>query len=708
MRVVEVPRPVPGPTEVLVQTVASVISAGTEGALTALARSSLLDKARARPDLVREVVRKARREGVAQTARAVRARLDSDVPLGYSAAGRVVEVGEYVSNVAPGDLVATAGAGKANHAEFQAVPGLLCARVPQGVPARDAASATIGAIALHGLRLAEVGPGAKVVVVGLGLVGQLSVRLAQASGCDVAGIDVAVEPVDRARASGALGLVEAGEDTTAAVTAWSRQRGVDAVLVTAATSSSAVMARVPALCRDRATVVVVGDVGLDLERTPFYAKELSVRFARSYGLGRYERSYEDWGVDYPPGAVRWTEGRNLEAVLDLMAAGRLQVADLLTHRFALVDAPAAYELVSSRREPVLGIALAYEEEPQPDRPVTVASPRRSDGLGVGFVGAGAFAASVLVPAFRRAGFDRFVSVASASGLSALRLAQSTGFERAVSGADAVIDDPDVDVVVVATPHDTHAALTARALRAGKHVFCEKPLALTEAELDEVESAWADSGRALFVGFNRRWSPAIARLREHFHAGAGPLVVTYRVNAGLPPSGHWYHDRHQGGRLIGEVCHFVDTCSAIVDAGVAAVHAEGTGPGERLLSHDVAMALRYEDGSLATISYASCGWSRTPKERIEVLGRGRTAVLTDFRQLELDGRSVRLGGQDKGHDRQVERFRRACIDGGEPTGEMLHTSRLVLIAASKLGMPTTAREQQQPPVEQPAGDDPGPS
>ncbi|MDP9072298.1 MAG: bi-domain-containing oxidoreductase, partial [Actinomycetota bacterium] len=542
VRLIDVPRPTIGPTEVLVQTVSSVISAGTERAVTALAQSSLLAKARARPDLVRQVVKKARTQGIGPTARAVRTRLADDIPLGYSAAGIAVEVGEYVAGVTPGQLVATGGAGKANHAEYQAVPGLLCVAVPDGVSAEDGAFATIASIALHGLRLADVGPGAKVVVIGLGLVGQLAVRLAQASGCQVAGVDLADFAVERAAAAGALALLESGDATTDAVLEWSRGRGADAVILTAAGSGSDAVMRAPALCRDRANVVVVGDVGLHLDRTPFYDKELSLRFARSYGPGRYERAYEDWAVDYPPGHVRWTEGRNLEAVVDLLAAERLRVADLVTHRFDIADGPAAYQLMESRAEPYLGVALAYRAAPSAEQPIRTTAPDPVPGeLGLGLIGAGAFASSVLVPACKAAGFRRFVSVTSASGLSARRLAERAGFEKAVSGAHAVIDDPEVDVVVIATPHDTHAALAARALRAGKHVFCEKPLALSMEELDDVEEAWRESDRVLFVGFNRRWSDPVRLVREHFAEGKGPLVISYRVNAGTLPEDHWYHD-----------------------------------------------------------------------------------------------------------------------------------------------------------------------
>lgn len=691
VRVIEVPRPSISPTEVLVQTVTSAVSPGTERAVTKLAQSSLLAKARARPDLVRQVMKKARTEGLSSTTRAVRARLDDDVPLGYSAAGIAVEVGEAVVGVSPGQLVATGGAGKANHAEFQAVPGLLCAPVPKGVPAADAAFATVASVALHSLRLAEVGPGAKVVVIGLGLLGQLGVRLAQAAGCDVAGIDVGQFPVDRASQAGALALMEAGDDTTKAVLEWSRGRGADAVLLMAASSSSAIAGRAPALCRDQANVVVVGDVGLDLDRRPFYERELNLRFARSYGPGRYERAYEEWGVDYPAGLVRWTEGRNFEAVLDLLAADRLHVADLVTHRFPIADALSAYDLVEKGDEPSLGIVFEYPAAPAPDRPIVLRSAAEGD-LGVGLIGAGAFARTVLMPAFKKAGFSRFVSVASASGLSARRMAERAGFEKAVSGAEAVIDDSDVQVVVIATPHDSHARLTVQALRAGKHVFCEKPLALTMEELQEVEAAWRESGRVLLVGFNRRWSEALGLVRDHFRSGSGSLVVTYRISAGSVPPGHWYRDRRQGGRLLGEACHFIDACGAIMNSEIVEVHAMSSGSGtDLLLAEDLVISLRYADGSLASITYASDGHATTPKERIEILGRGRSAVIDDFRSVIADGKPVRMNAPGKGHDATVGAFRSLLLNPSAFPVDPISSTQSTLSAAACLAQMTPNRE-----------------
>lgn len=683
--VLDVPRPTIGPTEVLVRTLASVISPGTERAITGLAQSSLLSKAKARPDLVRQVVKKARTEGVSSTLQTVRARLASDLPLGYSAAGIAMQVGEAVAGIRPGQLVATGGAGAANHAEWQAVPGLLCAAVPDGVIAQDAAFTTIASIALHGLRLAEVGPGSKVVVVGLGLVGQLAARLAMASGCDVAGIDVSAEPIRVAAASGVLALKEKGDETTEAVLAWSRGRGADAVLLCAAGSSSAAALRTPALCRDRARIVVVGDVGLQLSRTPFYQKELTLLFARSYGPGRYEREYEDYGVDYPVGQVRWTEARNFEAVLDLLATGRLRVNDLVTHTFPMSEAEGAYELIESRREPYFAITLSYpDSQPEREPPLRVSPSRRSPRPGVGWIGAGAYSNAVLLPAFAKAGFEQLVVVASGSGLSARRAAERSGFERAVSSGAEVIDDPAVQVVVVATPHDTHADFVVRALKAGKDVWCEKPLALTLDELERVEAAWTASGSALMVGHNRRWSPHVKAVADQLH---GPAVVTYRVRAGTLPPTHWYADRRHGGRLLGEVCHFVDTCAALVGSPVTKVKALAGSVGEALLADDFALCLAHADSSLSVISYASRGSTKTSKESIEVLGDGHTWRIDDFRRTTLDGADVvKTGRQAKGVDEAAQHFA-AVLAGVEDarTAALLSSTFATLAAAESLGL-----------------------
>jgi hypothetical protein len=708
----DVPRPVPEATEVLVRTVSSVISPGTERAVTSLAQANLLAKARARPDLVRQVVKKARAEGFAATRQTVAGRLAQDIPLGYSAAGIVVSVGSAVTGVRSGQLVATGGAGHANHAEFQAVPGLLCAPAPPDVSPQDAAFTTIAAIALHGLRLAAAGPGSKVVIVGLGLIGQLAARLAIAAGCDVAGIEPAPYPRTVATGSGVLALDERGAETTEQVLAWSRGRGADAVLVCAAGASPAAVMRVPELCRDRAPVVIVGDVGLQLRRTPFYERELSLRFARSYGPGRYDPSYEAWGVDYPAGQVRWTEGRNFEAVLDLLAAGRLSVADLVTHSFDITAAARAYKLIEERQEPYLAIRLEYPDRAGTAdsggavqvRPLTARGDasrtvtERGDAPaepGIGLIGAGAFATGTLLPALRATGLGRLVTVGSAGGLSATRAAQRHGFAKAAAGAEEVLADPDVTTVVIATPHDTHAAFASSALRSGRHVWCEKPVALTEDELDEVRAAWRESGRVLAIGLNRRWSPAVVAAQQMLSATAAPRLVIYRVAAGPVPDGHWYHDRRQGGRLLGEVVHFVDTAQALVGAPIEDVTGL-SGGGPRGPGDDAVVALRFADGSLATIGYGSAAPS-VGKEWIEVHAGSHRVVIDDFRSCVGDGKKLWKGNQDKGHQALAVAFRRAVLAGGGtggeeelPTEDMLATTRATIRAASSAALGGGAR------------------
>jgi predicted dehydrogenase len=452
---------------------------------------------------------------------------------------------------------------------------------------------------------------------------------------------------------------------------------------------------VPALCRDRAAVVIVGDVGLGLERTPFYERELSLRFARSYGPGRYDPSYEAWGVDYPAGQVRWTEGRNLEAVLDLLAAGRLQVSDLVTHRFGIGEAAAAYELIAGRADPYLAIQLTYQARPAADVPVVIRPPARSSGSppGVGWIGAGSFSTGTLLPAFRRAGFKRFVAVTSASGITARRAAERHRFEKAVSGAFPVIDDPDVGVVVIATPHDTHAELATLALKDGRHVWCEKPVALTMDELGEVEAAWQASGRQLMVGFNRRWSVPVRLARNVLAEVASPKFLVYRVSAGPVPSDHWYNDRRQGGRLLGEVCHFVDTAQAIVGADITeavsllagdggalgALGAPGT-PGV-VPGNDAIVSLRFTDGSLATICYGSA-LPTAGKEWIEVTAGSRRLVIDDFRSVKQNGKTLWKGRRDKGHRACAAAFRTAVTGGAAlPTEAMLATTLATIQAAA---------------------------
>jgi hypothetical protein len=677
----------PGPTEVLVATRRSLISAGTENAVRNLASASLVSKAKARPDLVRQVIDKARADGVRNTLSAVRTRLDDQMPLGYSAMGIAVAVGEAVEGIQPGDRVATASAG---HGDYQLVPGLLCAKVPGNVDDASAAFATVGAIALHGLRQGELTVDESVAVIGLGLVGQITARLAQASGLRVIGIDLQPHLVELAEPSGVSAHVEAGAATTRAILDATDGHGVDAVVITAATQSSEPVSRATDILRDRGRILVVGDVGLDLDRRPFYEKEIDLRFARSYGPGRYDRSYEEFGIDMPAGYVRWTEGRNLQAVLSLISRGLVSVTDLVTKTYPLEDAEEAYASFTSTQAP-LGVQFTYdapaEQPPRASRPTPAPLIKRESGdLRAGIIGAGTYAKATLLPALQKAGWPRPVAITSASGLNARTLANKFNIPTVTADSAALINDPNVSVVFILSRHDSHADLTEKALLAGKDVFVEKPLALTWNELERVEKAQQESGRILWAGFNRRYSAAVKRAKALFAESAGPLVANYSVNAGSLPESHWYNDRRQGGRLLGEVCHFIDTISWIFEEAPDHVSAFGDGRGEALLQENLTLALHYPSGSSASISYSAEGSPRTSKERLEILGHGHTLVIDDFKSLTIDGKDDKVHPADKGHAANLRSLADALQGKAGPTPDIrasLETTDAALQALNSL-------------------------
>lgn len=674
----DVPAPARGPASLLVRTRFSVISAGTERAVMEMGRASLLGKARARPDLVRKVVEAGRSEGIAATYAKVRGRLDEPNPLGYSLAGAVLETGDDAP-AAPGEFVACAGAGLASHAEVVSVPRTLCARVPEGVVAEDAAYATVASIALHGVRLTGVGLGDVVAVVGLGLVGQLTLELVAAAGCVALGADPDPGRVDLARAAGFFATLDPGE-LEAEAARLTAGRGADGVLITAASRGAAPLATGTTAARERATVCIVGDVAVESPRAPLFAKELKLVVSRSYGPGRYDPTYEEGGIDYPAGYVRWTEGRNLEEVLRLMGSGQLRPGRLTTHTFDLAEGPAAYELLESD-EPSLGILLRYPGAARADgralRLPQAGRPRLRDaGRGlrrvtgrttrVGMIGAGTFARGVLMPQLTRRA--ELTAVATATGVSARASAERFGATLATTDAEAVLQSPNVDAVVVATRHDTHADYAARALAAGKHVFVEKPLGLDDAEVATVEAAAAESDAVLMVGFNRRFAPLAGRLREALGA-RGPLVISYRVNAGRVARDHWTQDPSiGGGRIVGEACHFVDFAMFLTGSVPTAVDAAGIGGGSEPREDSFAATLRFGDGSVAVIVYSALGDSALPKERIEVLGEAGAGVLEDFRTLQLyrQGHEDKVNRRrDKGHAAEVEAFLSGARRGEQP-------------------------------------------
>jgi polar amino acid transport system substrate-binding protein len=654
----DVPRPSPGPDSVLIDVRASVLSVGTERSKVQAGRESLIGKARARPDQARQVIDKARQDGIRQTLQAVNARLDQPGPLGYSAAGVALEVGERVRGLAPGDRVACGGGGYAVHADVVGVPGTLCVALPDNVSFEAGAFATVGSVALHGIRQADVRLGERVAVIGLGLVGQLSGQILRASGCQVVGVDLSDSLVAKALETGACDAAyNRGAFSDQELPAGAQ--GCDAVIITAATRSNDPILLAARMCRDRARVVVVGDVSIDVPRAPYYDRELDLRLSRSYGPGRYDREYEERGLDYPVGYVRWTEQRNMDAFVGLLATSRIDVEGLILDRVPLARAPQAYERLLDSGDSPLGIVLQYDaSEATEDRaPGAALAPASSSPWRVAnVVGTGSFAQRILIPGMKKAGFE-LRAAASAGGLSAKAAQEQFGF-RCVASAEEAIADPDAGFIAIATRHASHAGLAESALTAGKAAFVEKPPALNSDELARLRAARSSSGRPLFVGFNRRFAPLARVLKDHVRAPATPLEILMRVSAGALPADHWLNDPHEGGgRLLGEGCHFIDLACWIVEAPVVNVSCSmSREPGIPLAAaQGFTATLAFADGSSATVVYTARGASALPKEYVEAHAAGRSAVLDDFRTVRLlDGRHVerrRARSQDKGHNAQ---------------------------------------------------------
>jgi predicted dehydrogenase/threonine dehydrogenase-like Zn-dependent dehydrogenase len=657
--VTEVPAPVVRPGFVIVRTAASLISAGTERMTVEAGQKSLMGRAFDQPALVKQVLQKARAEGVRNTIDAVRSKLESRIALGYSAAGTVMEAGEGVTSFRQGDRVACAGVGYASHAEVLAVPQNLCVRLPEPIGFETAAFGTLGAIALQGVRLTEPTLGESVVVIGLGLIGQLAVQLLKANGCRVFGIDLDEKRVELACRFGADGGCAPEDDAKRRIIEWSRGRGADAVLITATSSTNQPIELAGEISRPKGRVVVVGAVGLSIPRKPYYDRELTFRISMSYGPGRYDPEYEERGHDYPFGYVRWTEGRNIEAFLDLLAEGRIDVEPLITHRFKLADSERAYQLITSA-EPYLGVVLQYDTERALEHRISLAAKTSgaASAVRVGLIGAGGYAKGMLLPKFKAAGAE-FQSIATASGVTARAVGEQHGFRFCVSSADEVINDEGTNLVVIATRHDTHAKLAQQALERGRHVFVEKPLALNDQELSGVFSAAQQSSAHLMVGFNRRFAPLAIKAREFFAGRLTPLSISYRVNGGRIPRGHWGHDpKEGGGRIIGEVCHFIDFMHFITGSLTERVYAEAISSSHHDVINDdsVFIILRFADGSNGSIAYLAEGDRAMPKERIEIFGGGKSFVIDDFRGANAfqDGREtqIKLREQDKGQKDEV--------------------------------------------------------
>lgn len=666
----DVPAPICQENGALVQTTVSLVSAGTEKMLVDFAKKSMLAKAKDRPDLVKQVVDKMKKEGVRNTLEKVFTKLDTPIPLGYSLAGRVIEVGANMSGVNIGDRVACGGAGYANHAEINYVPKNLMVKIPDGVDDIDASFVTVGAIALQGVRQTEPKLGERVAVMGLGLLGQLTVQLLKANGCKVIGSDVDPDKIALAKKLGADEACHAG-DLIAKANEFSNGHGVDAVIIAASTASNQPVIDAAEISRMRGRVIFVGMVGMDIPRNDYYKKEIDLRLSMAYGPGRYDPEYEEKGNDYPYDLVRWTEQRNFEAFLGLIEEGKITPKELITHTYDFDDAMTAYDLLEGKiKEKYLGIVLNYKEEinlaehkivQRSDKAVT------SDKINVGLIGAGNFTKSVILPNMQKVGGYELVGLCTATGVSAEGTGKKYDFKYITTDSDEVFKNSEINSVFVTTQHNDHANKVIKAMENGKHCFVEKPLCIYEEELEAISEAY-DGKSILQVGFNRRFAPMIEKMKSKLN---GQVSINYRVNAGIIPKEVWIQDRTiGGGRIIGEVCHFIDTCSYLIGSDVVSVYATTVQKNDQSIPDEdnVTIILNYANGSTATIAYYAYGGSAMPKEYIEAFGNGVSMQMTDFRELVVYQGSKtdksKSANQDKGFVNEFKAFK-ASVENGTP-------------------------------------------
>lgn len=690
--VAEIPTPRCKAGHLLIRSTASLISAGTERMLVDFGRSSYLDKARQQPEKVKMVLDKVKTDGLMPTVDAVRSKLDQPIPMGYSNVGEVIEVGVGVTDFKVGDMVVSNG----SHAEIVCVPKNLCAKVPEGVSAEDAVFTVVGAIALQGIRLAAPTLGESFVVTGLGLIGLMAVQLLRAQGCRVLGIDFDEKKLELARSYGAdVVNLSLGEDPISAADAFSRGRGVDGVILTASTKSNDPVQQGATMCRKRGRIILVGVTGLELNRADFYEKELSFQVSCSYGPGRYDSSYEEGGADYPLGFVRWTEQRNFEAVLDIMTSGGLSLDDLKTKEFEIGEAPKAYDLLMQDKG-ALGVLLSYPDSNDHLEHVRTVQLKNNTLRGgkdkpvLAAVGAGNYLGRVLLPAFVKTN-ARLKTIASSGGVTGTHYGKKLGFEESTTATEVIFSDSEVDAVVVGTQHNSHAGFTVDALEQGKSVFVEKPLALTSAELDQIEHAYTaayENGAApiLMVGFNRRFAPLIQALKVDLSGSKTPMSLIYTCNAGKIEADSWVQDpKRGGGRIIGEACHFIDIARFLTGSPIVGVSAKSMPVGPNDLGDTATIVIEFKDGSLATIHYFANGHKSFPKERIEVFQNGNTYVLDNFRKLT--GFGTKKGNskamrQDKGQKACCEAFVDALEQASEapiPFEELMEVSRAAIEA-----------------------------
>lgn len=671
----DVPAPVCGKNGIVIKTSASLVSAGTEKMIVDLAKKSLAGKAMARPDLVKQVIDKMKQEGIMNALEKVFTKLDNPIPLGYSCAGRVVHAGENVSGVSAGMRVACGGAGYANHSEINFIPKNLFVKIPDGVDDIDASFVTVGAIALQGVRQAEPALGEIIAVIGLGLIGQITVQLLKANGCRVLGVDVDPDKLLLAEKLGA-DMTCSADELIDAGKSFSSGYGVDAVIITASTSSNQPIVDAGEITRLRGRVVVVGMVGMDIPRNIYYKKELDVRLSMAYGPGRYDPEYEEKGIDYPYSYVRWTEQRNFEAFLSLVNDGKITPKELITHKFDFNDALKAYELFEGKiKEKYLGIVLLYPDKADIEEGRVIRLSERvtpAGNVSLGLIGAGNFAKSVIIPTLKKTDGIQLTGLCTSTGVSAQGAGSKHGFKFITTDSKEIIASDEINSVVITTRHNTHAKLVCDSLRAGKNVFVEKPLCINELELLEIEKIYysfssSQSVPLIMVGFNRRFSPLIRKMKSKINDM--PLSLVYRINAGVIPRESWIQDFETGGgRIIGEVCHFIDTCSYLAGADPVAVYARCVNKADRSIPDEdnVNIVLTYENGSTASINYFAFGNKQMPKEYIELFAGNISMQMRDFRELIIYNgnkkEQIKSSNQDKGFVSEFAAFKEAVKTG----------------------------------------------
>lgn len=675
IQVGEVPPPTLRGSGLLVLNEASLISPGTEKSTVQSAQQSLVSRAMERPEKVKKVLAAIQKDGLSQTVARVFDKLDTPVALGYSCAGTVIEVAQDAGSFSIGDRVACAGQNYASHAEMVYVPKHLCVKIPDAVDFEEASFVTLGAIALQGVRQAEPRLGDRIAVIGLGLLGQLTVQLLKASGCRVLGSDLDPSKLQLARQFGADQAVTTGDLIQAAQT-FSEGHGVDAVIITASTKDNGPIEAAGAIVRKKGRVVVVGAVGMQVPREPFYNKELELRLSMSYGPGRYDSRYEEQGHDYPFAYVRWTEQRNMQAFLELIAERKVQLKPLITHRFPIEQAESAYSMMMEGTSPYIAMVITYPSDPARSLPraITVATGHPGRAVSLGIIGAGNHVKGSLLTPLQAMSQVAIRGICTATGISAKTLAGKVGAAYCTSDAQTILDDPEVTSVLIGTRHDSHADLVMRALLADKHVFVEKPLCLTEEDLQAIRAIYdkkAVDGLHLMVGFNRRFSPHATEARKVFASRTNPLVMLYRINAGRVPADHWVQDPHAGGgRIIGEVCHFVDYMQALCGALPTSVSAARIGRHSSGITDDqCSIVLSFGDGSIGTIVYTAEGHADLPKEYFEAHADGTSLTMHDFIETHVyEGsrrRSINTRKRDKGFADEMARFVQAIEAGGPP-------------------------------------------